>query len=95
MVLLARSFKLKYLKSPGRKKKKKRLTKTGWESKENIKANLIFKAQPHCKHDYGEQRDYSVLVLLPLLKGASATQLQPKVAVGEMQTQDNQSGQAS
>lgn len=78
-----------------RKKKKKWLTKTGWESKENIKANLILKAQPHCKQDYGEQRDYRVLVLLPLLKGASATQLQPKVAVGEMQTQDNQSSQAS
>ena len=82
--------------SKGAKKgKKKWLTKTGWESKENIEANPILNAQPHCKQGYGEQGDWRVLVLLPLLQGASATQLQPKVAVGEMQTQDNQSSQAS
>lgn len=40
-----------------RKEKKKWLTKTGWESKENIEANLILNAQPHCKQDYGEQGD--------------------------------------
>ena len=56
-----------------RKGKKKRLTKAGWESKENIKANLILNAQPHCKQGCGKQTDYRVLVLFPLLKRASAT----------------------